>query len=68
MKGKFKFTREVPSPIGGPINFESRRKSLETKRKRKKEDEHEMEKLHTVKVESEFSKNTKNDVNAEIIR
>ena len=65
MKGKFKFTREVPSPIGGAISFESRRKFLETRRKRNKENEQELE---TLKVENEFTKSTKNDFNAEIIR
>lgn len=58
MNGKFKFTREVPNPIGGPINFENRRKSFETKRKRRKEDEHELETLHTVKVENNLNAKT----------
>lgn len=48
MGGKFEFTREVPSPIGPSIKFENRRKSFETKTKRKKleKNEYELEKLN----------------------
>lgn len=49
MNGKMEFTREVPTALGGPVNFENnRRKSLEKKNKRlrDKKNEHELEVLN----------------------
>lgn len=59
MGGKFQFTREVPQPIGPSVNFESRRKSFEVKKKRSKQNEHELEVLHKVTVVNESSRNDK---------
>lgn len=57
MNGKFEFTREVPSPIGPPMDFESRRHSHQKKKLKNKKDEYELEALHEVKIANEASKN-----------
>lgn len=52
MGGKFQFSRDVPSVIGPPVDFESKRKSFETKGKRQKKgeaNEFELEQLHKKK-------------------
>ncbi|CRL07557.1 CLUMA_CG020522, isoform A [Clunio marinus] len=55
--GKFEFTREVPSPIGPNIDFESRRRSSDIKKKRRKDGEDfEMETLQTVQIHRKNSK------------
>lgn len=60
MGGKFEFTRDVPSPLGSePIDLEKRRKSLESKRRRRKdevEDAVELERLHGKNEGRVFSK------------
>lgn len=56
MNGKFEFTRDVPSAIGPSIDFESRRRSSENKRRRRKgeETDFELESLHSIKVQNGF--------------
>lgn len=47
MNGKFKFTREVPPVLGTKIDFEKRRKSSDSMKKRKKDgNDFELETLH----------------------
>jgi len=57
MNGKFKFTRDVPSPIGPSMDFESRRHSQQKKKLKNKKDEYELEVLHEVKIDNETSRN-----------
>lgn len=60
LKGKFKFTRDVPSAIGPSIDFESRRRSTETKRRLKeKANGFELEELHSIKVQNGLETNNK---------
>lgn len=61
MGGRFRFTREVPSALGPPIDFESRRKSFQMKKKRRKDadDELELEALNGAAAHNSLTNNSK---------